>query len=96
MEFPTLAGFLTGCFHQDWDVEFASVSEVATHYGSTDPIEYVFRVVGEGAVLLARFNESEVESYLISAGCEYIKWGATSEWLRDMLSDIVAAAALRP
>ena len=91
-----LAGFLSGYLHQDWDTEIASPGEAATHFGSTGRIENVFVALGEGAVLLARFNESELESYLISAGCYYIEWGATSEWLREMLSGIAAAAALRP
>ncbi len=96
MEFPILAGFLSGYLHQDWNEELASPSEAATHFGSTGRIDDVFLALGEGAVLLARFNESELESYLITAGCYYIKWGATSEWLREMLSEIAAAAALRP
>jgi hypothetical protein len=93
MEFPTLEGFFNGCFHQDWHDDFASVSEVATHFGLTDPIEYVFRVVGEGAVLLARFSESEVRSFL---SCLLLyETEEASEWLREILSDIAAATALR-
>jgi hypothetical protein len=95
MEFPLLSRFFDSYFHQDWGEEFASVSELATHFGSTGPIEDVFVALGEGAVLLARFNESEVRSFLFDAYYFY-ETDVASEWLREMLSDVAAAAALRP
>ncbi len=95
MEFPTLARFLDGYFHEDWYEEFASVSELATHFGSTCRIEDLFLTLGEGAVLLARFSESEVRTFLSSTYC-FSETQVAWDWLREMLSDIAAAAALRP
>jgi hypothetical protein len=96
MQLLELSRFLDSYFHQDWDLEFASPSEAATHFGSTCPIEDVFLALGEGQVLLARCNESEIRSHLSSSAYCFCETDVASEWLREILAAIAAAAALRP
>jgi len=96
MKFESLAGFLSGYLHQDWDLDYTGAEEAVREFASTSTEDSVLKALGELTVLLASDrSEYELEQYLKDASCYYRPIDSTiREWLNTLAYKIAKTAAL--
>jgi len=97
MKFESLAGFLSGYLHQDWDLEFSGAEEAVREFGSTSTDVSVLKARRKLTVLLASDrSEDELEQYLRDASCYYRPIDTTiRESLNTVEDETAKTAALR-
>ena len=79
-------------FHQDWNEDFATATDVATHIVQSNSADYTSRLIAAiQEVLKATTSDSEVASVLEQISCDYVPVHAR-QWLSDFLAALKAGA----
>lgn len=81
---PSLAGFLSGYFHEDWHLEFADWREAVDRFRSAEAasVEPVRAELGRAMAALA--SEAEAAQFLRALGCYHAPAGSTLAWLTQL------------
>ena len=96
MMLDTLAGFLSGYFHQDWDLEADDPAELVERFASTEDLDTVTRAIGEATVLLAAgLDDGALAQRLLQLGCYYRPAGSIGAWFGSAVDAMAATAATR-
>jgi len=71
--YPNLEQFLSGYFHQDWDIEGGNDSEVVSAYKSNESVENIQSVVMDlgKAIRICEQRDMNADQILQQLGCEY-------------------------
>ena len=82
---PALAGFLSGYFHQDWDVEFETWELAALHFARAGFRRDVDAVIGEiESISRAGVSDERLREMLAGFGCFYWPSQPAALWLRSL------------
>ncbi|WP_395692208.1 contact-dependent growth inhibition system immunity protein [Nocardioides sp.] len=92
---PALGHLLGAYYNQDWADFYASDEQTIDEFVADSP-DRIRPLVSEIAWVLAEFpDESDLDAYLLSQGCEYIPQGPGGyrAWLQQIADRVRAATA---